>query len=172
MSAPPWQPFELSITSSQGLRSATYLLAVARQFDVQSAARYRGGGGAKLTYCNIFAWDFTRGMTCEVPHWFTEDGEPAAVGSGQEMTANMMLAWLLEHGPSRGWAGLARHRDATLFASLGWPTLALWRNPDGPGHVAVVLPSGNIAQAGARNFFDEPLSHGFGAKVPSFFTHQ
>ena len=45
------------------------------------------------------------------------------------------------------------------------PVLAVWNHHGGIGHVAVVVPGvdyTHIAQAGARNFVDEPLSHGFG----------
>jgi len=64
---------------------------------------------------------------------------------------------------------------AQQFANLGYPTIAIWKNPDGgsSGHVAMIRPEDNgkgtvehgvfrprSAQAGARNYNSGPLAFG------------
>jgi hypothetical protein len=97
-----------------------------------------------------------------------------------ELTANGMIAWLNDHGPRFGW-GQIDHSAAGAFAARGLPVVPAWANLDahgksvGPGHVAICLPpvgpSLRIAQAGARNFYDEPLEAGFGRLVVLFYAH-
>jgi hypothetical protein len=54
--------------------------------------------------------------------------------------------------------------------------LAAWQNPDGHGHIAVVVPAGpgegvQVAQAGAVCFGRGPLARGFGERPVRFFIH-
>jgi hypothetical protein len=61
-------------------------------------------------------------------------------------------------------------------AARGHPVVAAYRAPDGQiGHVAILLPSYaagiHMAQAGRTNYFDVPLSRGFGTRQLRFFAH-
>ena len=51
----------------------------------------------------------------------------------------------------------------------------MWHNPDGHGHIAVVVPALapglHIAQAGASCFEHGPLAQGFGARAVRVFMH-
>ena len=170
----PWLPVVPSIISDEAVRSGELLDLVIEQFDLDSSpTRYAPHytDGKLVTYCNIFAWDATKAMGCEIPHWFNDAGEAAPTYKGKEMTANEMLVWLHTFGPARGWSHAADLATAKLYASQGRVALAVWQNTAGPGHVAVFRSNGNIAQAGARCFSDESLDHGFGNKQPQFFIH-
>ena len=146
------------------------------QFNVATAHRYAPRDSA--TFCNIFAWDVTSAMGCEVPHWVDSEGHPAKMGPpNHELDINEALAWLRSTGPHPyGWREVDAV-EAELQASAGHPTLVVLREQP-HGHVAVVMPSRpgtpglRVSQAGARCFTDEPLSHGFGSKGPlHFFSH-
>lgn len=67
-------------------------------------------------------------------------------------------------------------------AESGFPTLAVWKNPTGPGahgHIAVVVPAPlsdpggmYVAAAGLRNTNCGTLTSQFGLSIyPEFFTH-
>jgi hypothetical protein len=60
-------------------------------------------------------------------------------------------------------------------AQAGSPAVAVWHNPSGPGHLAIVVPCEDegvhIAQAGAACFGGRPLAHGFGNRPARFFVH-
>lgn len=165
---PQWQPLDAVLRSGEDSRSPELLREVIAQFDVAFAPRYQ-----PVTFCNVFVWDFTRAMGCEVPHWVKLDGTPATPGQGSELSVNGIVEWLRRHGPEQGWSEVdaAAAKDA---ANAGRPTLAAWLNSYGHGHIAVVVASPNglrIAQAGMRCFADEPIEHGFGQLTPIFFTH-
>ena len=69
---------------------------------------------------------------------------------------------------------LCGNRQARVRASAGYPTVTIWKNPTGIGHVAVVLPGMDfihIAQAGGSNFFDRNIINGFGNLPVAFYTH-
>jgi hypothetical protein len=149
-------------------RSPSRYLEVVKQFDVENNPRYKvrdtSGDGKPDTFCNIFLWDVTRAMGCEIEHWW----------DGKELSANGVADWLVKEGSRYGWqdVGLLGAADQ---AARGRPTIAVWKNPGGTGHVAVVVPTGNgqlqIAQAGRLNFFDKPLRSGFGDHPVKFYTH-
>lgn len=166
-----WEPVDAPLQNKPGERSAAALVEVVTQFDVEKNPRYRRTGTS--TFCNIFSWDVTRALCCEIPHWVSD---PTRKKGRRELNANDTLEWLLEKGPAAGWRELLKG-DAGLRASAGFPTVVAWANPNPArsGHIAILLPSRGaeirIAQAGARNVFDAPLDW-FGAVKPlRFFTH-
>lgn len=170
---PPWKPVCAPIRSVVGQRSAAVLVSVVEQFHVETCRRYAPGGG--MTWCNVFVWDATRALGAELPHWVAADGRPCKPGAGSELSANALAGWLQQHGPRLGWRP-ATHEQARHTASHGCPTVAIWPNPHGHGHVAIVLPSPGgaplrIAQAGARNFSTGTLEQGFGARDVDFWFH-
>lgn len=109
--------------------------------------RYQPRNGA--TFCNIFCYDWSRAMGVEIPR----------VVDKQEQTINLTIQWLKERGPDAGWFPGA--------GQAGEPSIVTWRNPDGPGHVAVVRSEGadrwshRYAQAGATCYADAPLGSCF-----------
>lgn len=175
----PWLPVTPVIAGGPGNRSPELLELIIKQFRVATNPRYRPNQqGRQETYCNIFVWDVTRALGCEIPHWVGAGGGPAPVGQGRELDANGIAAWLQEWGRDFGWR---RVRDALALAeaNAGRPAVAAWYNSGGIGHVAVVRPGQAhsirgvpIAQAGARNFDDGYLADGFGDRGPiAFYVH-
>jgi hypothetical protein len=165
-----WLPAAPDLTSGSLCRSADQLLRVVKQFDVENAARYQpqkdSSGRIARTFCNIFAADCLQALGVSAPlHWWM----------ASELVANTMKPWLDQHGKAYGWTCIIE-ADARAQASAGCPVMALWRNPAGEGHVAIVLPSPAdgptiIAQAGAKCFVGGPLENGFGDRKPEFWAH-
>ena len=146
---PPWQALPAHITSTQGARSAAAYADVLGQFCVGSCRRYAPTKMA--TYCNIFVWDVTRAMGCEIPHWIDADKrgcEPGDAGA-RETTANYLAGWLEDVGRAQGWEQHTRRMCASL-AALGFPTVASLQSHGRHGHIAMVSPDGTLAQAGER----------------------
>lgn len=170
-------PVSPPVGGGPGQRTPRALVDAVRQFDVEHCARYQPGDGQ--TWCNIFAWDVTRALCAEIPHWITRDGRPAAPGPpAVELTVNGTIPWLEDMGHAFGWfpATMERARHA---AGFGFPAVAVWANANAHGHIAVVLPSPPapaeilIAQAGASCFSSGSLSAGFGRHTDSvrFWIH-
>jgi len=160
----PWVPVTAPLTSGTALRSPDLLVQVIAQFEVETTPRYAPRNGK--TYCNIFVWDVTRALGCEVPHWWLST----------ELTANALAGWLAKVGPIHGWE-MAHKKVACAYAKEGKPAIAIWKNPGaGPGHIAVLVPSRfesetEIAQAGKTNFSRGSLTRGFGARSVTFYVH-
>lgn len=168
----PWIPLKPAVISKPGERALKDYLAVMRQFDVLTNPRYMAFH--RITYCNIFVWDCTSALGCEIPHWYNDAGETTPVGKGHEMTANKMFDWLKAYGPAHGWME-CQDFEAQAWAAQAFPTIAIYQNPHGIGHVAMVMAEGenlHIAQAGASNLWNAPLARGFGKLPVVFFTHQ
>lgn len=172
-SFPPWQSCPI-VSYAERPRTQAALFRSCLQFDVARNPRYRQNQQGKLeTYCNIFAWDVSRALGCEIPHWLED-----ANGDRRELSALGCIEWLRESGDAAGWRASSRE-GATSAVVLGQPTVVTWQNPK-PGHsshIAVVLPPHagelRIAQAGASNLFDVPLAQGFGGAEPlEFWVHQ
>lgn len=174
----PWEPVDLAglVVSAPGARNPDVLEAVVQQFDVVHAARYQGSGST--TWCNIFLWDVTRALGCEVPHWVDASLNPAPMGPpNRELSANAVCDWLEVQGARFGWMKV----DGDLAqeaASKGEPVVIAWKNPSGgSGHVAIAVPDPSdlcellSAQAGAVNFVGKPYTAGFGARPVSFYCH-
>jgi Putative peptidoglycan binding domain len=159
-----WEAVEAEVRSTPDDRSAGLYDDVLNQFAVGVNLRYARRDGN--TYCNIFAWDATRAMGAEIPHWV----------NGRELDANSCHRWLATTGARNGWSPAAA-AQAQAAANAGRPTVATWNNPGGIGHIAMVRPGTltaagpAIAQAGAKNFNKGHLADGFGARVPTYWVH-
>ena len=167
------------LTNDDAHRAAATYDEVIDQLAVGHNPRYRPRDSN--TYCNIFLWDVTSAMHCEIPHWVDAQGNPAAPfqHGANEMNVNGTVAWLSNHGIRRfGWQ-TTDAADAQRCANEGRPAVALWRNPTGGhGHTAVVRPGTLLAgrgpataQAGRINFNLGHLKDGFGNAVPKYYTH-
>lgn len=171
-----WEPATAPLTNGSDDRNPSALVRVVAQFTVETHERYRPGKPGP-TWCNIFTWDVTRALACEVPHWI----------KGKETNANDLVHWLEGkltnggklQGPDHGWRPIAR-ADVRARARAGIPCLVTYENPNPsrPGHIAVVMPAGlpdgddlQIAQAGATCFSYGPVAQGFGTLPVKFWTH-
>lgn len=169
-----WEAVTPPRTNGSDARSPAALLEVVAQFPVETATRYAPMPGA--TRCNTYAWDVTRALSCEIPHWLR----------GRELRANDLVQWLegslVGHyplqGPAHGWREVDEHA-AVARAGAGFPTVCTWRNPNPKlsGHIAIVMPSDAsgrtmISQAGRSVLAYAPLANGFGSVKPiRFWTH-
>jgi hypothetical protein len=174
-----WEEVTPDLKIGLNERSTKNYLAAVKQFEVETNPRYARGhakpGIGKETYCNIFLWDVTVAMNCEVAHWIDPaTGVEVPKGKGIELSANGVCDWFSTHSLTFGWMKCGKTK-AMERASVGFPAVVLWKNPGGIGHVAIVLPGTDfchIAQAGTVNFFDQPLDKGFGSARPLvFYTH-
>jgi hypothetical protein len=150
-----------------GSRSAGDLCVIVEQFQVGTAERYRkrdlDGKPGDETCCNYFVREVLIAL-----------GMPT-----NRMRANELYAYLLVGSAGSGGAGWAQVRPwiARLLANAGYPVVAAWQNPLGPGHVAIVVPSRSddhgtfIAQAGSTNFAYGRLEQGFGQRPVALFAH-
>lgn len=160
-----WKAATPAITARSGERSPELLRDIIDQFNVTGAERYRPYKYGKDTYCNIFVWDVTSALGCEIPHYIdSATGEPRSypdVKGAWEMGANATHDWLLNSGGSYGWRQVDA-RTAQEWANGGGAAVTAWKNPTGgSGHVQIVCPSESggydsangvtVAQAGARN---------------------
>lgn len=171
------KPSYAPLTNGSDNRGPAQYLAVVKQFGVESNPRYTPRGGN--TFCNIFLWDVTRHMSCEIPHWYvayskTPEGKVTALGN--EYNANAVCDWLNgKWSQEYGWKSVIDGVNAMARANLGFPTVVAWKNPNGVGHVGVVIPGTQpgvrIAQAGATNFVDGDVTRGFGHRPVAYFTH-
>ncbi|HEX8435645.1 LysM peptidoglycan-binding domain-containing protein, partial [Archangium sp.] len=171
-----WIPVDAPVRGDPSNRNASNYNQVIDQFSVNNNPRYSPRGGN--TYCNIFAWDVTRAMGAEIPHWVDGAGNPAGVGApgARELDANGGHRWLEQHGPSRGWREVSA-QEAQALANQGHPAVASWNNPGGIGHIAVVRPGEvtdrgpAIAQAGASNFNNGHVRDSFGNAPVKYFVN-
>lgn len=175
-----WKPITAPLRNTKDARSPEALRSVAAQFNVASSARYqpkRRADGKLETYCKTYCWDVTRAVDAELPHWVDSAGNPSKVGAPNvEVPCNDLLTWLEDHGKRFDWTEVQTEVEAATHAAMGKPAVAIWQNKKGPGHIALLLPSRDattrIAQAGARCFFDLPLSQfGVAVKHLRFFVH-
>lgn len=154
-------------------RSPELLRAIVAQFDVENATRYRAT--PKDTFCNIFVFDVMRAIVPgELPRVVDANtGEAVSLQSRDkvELRANDLVAWLDRHGARFGWSEMKRER-AIQEADEGRPTIVCSVNQSGPGHVAVLMPGGGIAQAGSFNSNFCSIEKGFGARAVRFFGHR
>jgi hypothetical protein len=175
------QPAYPDFTNGSDNRNPDSYRKALEQFHLETNPRYTprdvSGTGRIDTFCNIFLWDGSRALGCEIPHFrlFYKVEAGQVVLTGNEFNANAVASWFAGKADEEiGWREvpeiLARER-----ARGGYPTVAIWNNLGGIGHVAFVLPSSDvtrIAQAGGTNFFDGPITRGFGTvSRPKFYTH-
>jgi hypothetical protein len=161
----PWEVITPRWSSgSLPARSSQVYEQILAQFDVEHASRYAPKSG--ITFCNIFVWDATKALGCELPHWWYRD----------ELSANGLSDWLTKYGANHGWMKVDSDH-ARQRANAGFPVVAVWKNPGaGSGHIAMVRPSGeegqlHIAQAGASNHADIPITTGFGLLPVTLWSH-
>lgn len=158
-----WNPINPPLTNQAGNRSASNYDQVLNQLAVANNPRYAQRNGN--TYCNIYVWDATKAMGAEIPHWV----------NGRELDANATVDWMRGTGANQGWRKISAE-EAQSRANQGMPTVALWKNPGGIGHVAMVRPGEiangpAIAQAGARNFNNGHTGDSFGSRPVEYWTH-
>ena len=166
MNTDAMKPCYPDFTNGTDNRNAVSYRQALAQFDVVNNPRYKARDNN--TYCNIFLWDGSRALGCEIPHFdlFYANIDGNAVLTGHEHNANVVATWLAsDEAAITGWHSIGQF-NVNLNTNKGIPTVVVWNNPGGIGHVAWVLPSiGNgtrIAQAGAVNLFDAPQLSGFG----------
>ena len=173
-----WLEVSPKVTNDAEHRDPDSYDAVIASFDVEHNSRYTPGAD---TWCNIYVWDVTRAMGCEIPHYYNKyTGAPMTQaealknpGTYLEMSAPRMTAWLEKYGAQYGWTE-CDEATAIANANLGCPTVAAATNT---GHVAMVAPQRGdetgvvISQAGGRNFEHGNLRNGFGNYNVKYFTH-
>ena len=172
-----WNPTYPPLTNGPADRSASTYTQVINQFAVGNNPRYAvGHQGRGESYCNIFLWDVTSAMGAEIPHYVNGSGDRVHRGEGYELDANGTVDWLHRRGGDYGWH-LASAQEAQQTANSGHPAVAVWKNPGGTGHVAVVRPGQidangpEIAQAGATNTNDTHVRNTFGNRPVEYWIH-
>ncbi len=162
------------VRGNPGMRNASTYDNVINEFAVGTNPRYAQRDGN--TYCNIFAWDVTRAMGAEIPHWVDNAGHPQPYNSGHEMDANSTNQWLNQHGAAYGWRPVSA-AEAQRLANQGFPTVAsLDQSPD-IGHIGVVRPGSDngsgpaLAQAGATNTNHSHVYDHFPRSGTQFFVN-
>ena len=171
-----WIPVDAPVQNQPGNRSRERYDQVLNQFGVGSNPRYRPRGGN--TYCNIFAWDATRAMGAEIPHWLDQQGRPSRPGApgAWELGANEINRWLKNQGVAAGWRRVSA-AEAQAHANSGGPAVASWKNPGGIGHIGMIRPGEigpggpALAQAGRNNFNNGSVADGFGRRQPEYYIH-
>lgn len=164
---PPWK--SIKIATARLPQTPDKLHAVVKELDVENAARYKRS--AYGTYCNIFVSDVLDAFGVAPSHWVNPDGSPAPTGTGRELNANGMVEWFQEHGEKYGWVQSPDRASAIDAAQRGHLVLVMWHSGSGkPGHIAVLLPEGTIAQAGAENFVGGTIRKGFGNLPVEFWV--
>ncbi len=172
-----WNPVDAPVQGDPDNRNAATYDNVINQFAVGVNPRYTPRDGT--TFCNIFAWDVTRAMGAEIPHYVdpvTREPTAQVPGAGRELDANGVNRWLNDLGPEHGWREVGAE-EAQALANEGHPGVASWNNPGGIGHIGVVRPgelNGNgpeLAQAGARNFNDGHVFDVFPRNGTQFFVN-
>lgn len=172
-------PVQPQKTNKEGERSPEAYNEVMEAFQVESSARYQPRDNK--TWCNIYVWDVTTAMGCEIPHYYNRvTGEPMTQeqavhnpGSYYEMNAPRMTTWLEKYGEKYGWVA-CDEATAINSANEGMPTVAVGTNT---GHVAMVAPQNEgetgvmISQAGGSNFNHGELSDGFGTYQVKYYYH-
>lgn len=165
---PPPAPLDPPLKSDASNRDARRLLALVGQFalDLDTLHPRYGrrdvtGDGKDETWCNWFVRDVCAAM-----------GAP--VGGA---LANDQVTWLSSfEARQRGWAAVSEHA-AHACAEEGMLVVVGWHSRgQGPGHVAIVVPSLDepgtwIAQAGSRCFSRGLLAQGFGPRAVDFWAH-
>lgn len=169
------------LTSAPGSRRPALTRAVYAQLNVQGDPRYRPyqvrnakGQLVWVTWCNTYVWDCCELMGAPGPHWVYANGDPAPPFSKtpgvDELDGNEKARWFRVHGPRHGWHPCSR-KEAEAMAAVGRPVVGCWENPNGSGHVGMMLPNGRLAQAGLVCLFDVPWASGFPVE-PAFYWHE
>lgn len=178
------KPTTPAVTSDETDRSASKLREVISQFNVETAERYEPFRNGK-TYCNIFVWDVTSAMGCEIPHYVDPStGEPRTypdVKGAKELSASGIEDWLVKYGPEYGWREVGAE-EAQGYANAGKAAVTTAGSLE---HVQVVCPSESggydalrgvsVAQAGSKVYNYTYLSNIYSAGRQSsirYFVHE
>ena len=124
-------------TNKEGERGREAYLEVLADLDVGNRKRY--ARTANATWCNIYVWDATLAMGCEIPHYYDpKTGKKVKPGTPGylEMGASRMTTWLEKFGEQNGWVE-CDEATAIKMANNGYHTVAAGTNT---GHVAMVAP--------------------------------
>jgi hypothetical protein len=175
-----WLYVEPPFKNDEDHRLPANYIAVAQQFRVLDAKRYEPHfeKGEHVTYCNIFFSDVMTAMHTPPSHWVSlTTGENMPVGKPAEelrLSKNHpadLIGWLRRWGPQNRWRQ-ATWQEAVTNADLGRPSCITYEAPIGrTGHVAVLLPGGVIAQAGAHNLWRSTVAAGFGNLPLEYWIH-
>ena len=181
----PWDEITPYKTNAEGYRYPEAYEKVLQDLQVETRGRYAPG---KDTWCNIYVWDATKAMDCEIPHYYNpETGEgftrQEAISAGEyepgnpdgyyEMSAPRMTEWLETHGAKNGWIECDAE-TAIQMANKGMPTVVAATDTN---HVGMVVPQREgesgvmISQAGASNFEHGSLNQGFGNYHVKYYYH-
>lgn len=174
-----WKEITPRVTNYEGERSAEAYNAVIADLDVENRGRY--ARTSKDTWCNIYVWDVTKAMGCEIPHYYSKTtGEPLTrayclkhPGEYYEMSADRMASYLANYGRDCGWMECDAD-TAIAMANQGYPTVTAATTT---GHVAMVVPQNEgesgvkISQAGASNFEHGAINKGFGKHSVKYYYH-
>lgn len=179
-----WKPTTPAVINDEQNRSAENLREVIDQFNVETSERYRPYRNGN-TYCNIFVWDVTSAMGCEIPHYVdSATGAPRTypdIQGAYEMDAAEMERWLSTYGSEYGWREVTAE-EAQAAANEGRVAVT---TAGSMGHVQVVCPSENggfdkirgvtVAQAGSKVYNYTYLSNIYSASSQSsirYFVHE
>lgn len=171
-----WQPIDPPLRFGPADRKPEHIVTVVTQSGVATSLRYRPfklPNGRWRTWCNIAAWDWSRALGCEIPHWLRRT-TPKTLPDGRttmwdELDGIGIVDWLRNEGPKHGWRKVTE-AEAVRRVNAGFPTFVVWRpvSPKGAGmagHIAMFVPdkSGRtrIAQAGLGCFANGALTDGF-----------
>ena len=167
------------LTNAPGQRDPAIYSQLIDQFAVGNNRRYLPDDGG--TYCNIFAWDVSRAMGTEIPHWIDSAGniEAPRAPHAREININGGVNWMRSHGVTQFGFHSCTPQQAQDAANQGKLAVVMWKNTgSGHGHVAVVRPGSvttrgpAIAQAGRHNFNEGHVTTGFGQLGPlEYFFH-
>jgi LysM repeat protein len=167
------------LTNEPGHRDPATYSQLINQFAVGNNPRYLPDNGN--TYCNIFAWDVSRAMGAEIPHWVDSAGHIMSpdAPNATEININGGINWMRSLGVTQFGFHAASPQQAQDAANQGKLAVVMWKNTgSGHGHVAVVRPGTitdkgpAIAQAGRHNFNSGHVSQGFGELGPlEYYWH-
>lgn len=165
--APQGGRLDAPLKNSPGARSPAAMRAVVEQFEVTRSQRYargmRGGG----SWCNRFVCDATEALGCPISY----------------QLANDFSHWFKAKGAAAGWSPKLRP-DVKMCVELGLPVVAHFWNPQGHGHVAMVVKPLTeahqaqyakgmlyVAQAGSKNSDELAIIAAFGSNPITFWCH-
>jgi len=147
----------------------------------QSHLRWAGGGGK--TFCNVYVYDVCDTAGIYIPRvWWTsraisdlQAGKTVTAKYGNtvnEMRANFIFNWLVEHGADFGWKRVFDLDVLQSEANSGRMAIicAQRTNMETPGHIQVIAPENgaHTAKRSVAGKVTEPLQSNAGA---SNFTY-
>lgn len=156
-------------------RSRANYLALVNAFNVEHNPIYQPGYMIpRGTWCDRYLSDVSTAFDCPIPF----------------VLASEQVSWLASlTGKAAGWVELMTlstpqgivtvETQAIARVELGFPTVAVWANPNPKlhGHVAVVVPADplvagvHVSAAGGQCFRNALVSRSFGQIVPRYFSH-